>query len=151
MSIKQRISDDMKDAMKAKAQAKLDALRLIKAALMQKEIAAGAGKELTAAEEVSVLQTLVKQRKDSIEQYAKAGRQDLANQEASELAVVESYLPAAPADAEIADAIEAALKETGAAGPKDMGKVMKALKDRFAGRPVDGGALSARVKARLGS
>lgn len=150
MGMKQRIADDMKAAMKAKEQARLDALRMIKAALMAKEVATGTFKELTEAEEIAVLQTLVKQRRDSIEQYAKAGRADLAAKEEADLKVAEAYLPAAPSDAETAAAIEAAVAETGAAGPKDMGKVMKALKDKLAGKAVDGGALSAKVKARLG-
>ncbi|MCC6737540.1 MAG: GatB/YqeY domain-containing protein [Planctomycetia bacterium] len=150
MGMKQRIADDMKAAMKAKEQARLDALRMIKAALMAKEVATGAFKELTEAEEIAVVQTLVKQRRDSIEQYARAGRADLASKEEADLKIAEAYLPAAPSDAEVAAAIEAAVAETGAAGPKDMGKVMKALKDKLAGKTVDGGALSAKVKARLG-
>lgn len=150
MSFKQKISDDMKDAMKAKDQMRLDALRLIKAALMNKEVATGVHKELTEAEEIAVLQALVKQRKDSIDQYTKAGRADLAEKEAAEMRIAEKYLPAAPPDAEIAAAVEAAVAETGASGPKDMGKVMKAVKEKFAGRAVDGGMLSAKVKARLG-
>ncbi len=151
MGMKQKIADDMKDAMKAKDQPRLEALRMIKAALMAKEVATGAFKELTEAEEVAVLQALVKQRRDSIDQYTKAGRADLADKEAADLKVAEKYLPAGPTDAEMAAAIDAAVAETGAAGPKDMGKVMKALKDKFAGKAVDGGALSARVKARLGN
>ncbi|MCE9584788.1 MAG: GatB/YqeY domain-containing protein [Planctomycetes bacterium] len=150
MSFKQKISDDMKDAMKSKDQARLDTLRLIKAALMNKEVATGVHKELTEAEEVSVLQSLVKQRKDSIDQYTKGGRADLAEKEAAELRIAEKYLPATVPDGEIAAAIEAAMAETGAAGAKDMGKVMKAVKEKLAGRTVDGGALSAKVKARLG-
>jgi uncharacterized protein YqeY len=150
MGLTQKIAEDMKIAMKAKEQPRLDALRLIKAALMHKEVATGVHKELTEAEEIAVVQALVKQRKDSIEQFTKAGRQDLAAKEASELKIAEAYLPAAPPDAEIAAAIEAAVAETGAAGPKDMGKVMKAVKEKFAGKAVDGGALSAKVKARLG-
>lgn len=150
MGMKQKIADDMKDAMKAKDQPRLEALRMIKAALMAKEVATGAFKELTEGEELAVLQALVKQRRDSIDQYTKAGRMDLADKEAADLKVSEKYLPAAPTDAEMAAAIDAAVTETAAAGPKDMGKVMKALKDKFAGKAVDGGVLSARVKARLG-
>lgn len=150
MGMKQKIADDMKDAMKAKDQPRLEALRMIKAALMAKEVATGAFKELTEAEEVAVLQALVKQRRDSIDQYTKAGRADLADKELADLKISEKYLPAGPTDAEMAAAIDAAVTETAAAGPKDMGKVMKALKDKFAGKAVDGGALSARVKARLG-
>lgn len=150
MGLKQRIADDMKAAMKAKEQVRLEALRMIKAALMAKEVATGTFRELAEAEEIGVLQTLVKQRRDSIDQYAKAGRADLAAKEEADLKVAEAYLPAAPSEAETAAAIEAAVAETGAAGPKDMGKVMKALKDKLAGKAVDGGALSAKVKARLG-
>lgn len=150
MGIKQKVTDDMKEAMKAKDQFRLDALRMVKAAIMNKEVSGDAARGLSEAEEIAVLQSLVKQRRDSIEQYTKAGRQDLADKEAGELKILETYLPAAPAEAEIAAAIEAAVTETGAAGPKDMGKVMKALKEKFAGKSVDGGALSTKVKARLG-
>ena len=150
MGMAQRIGEEMKLAMKAKDQVRLDALRLIKAALMHKEVATGVHKELTEAEEIAVVQSLVKQRKDSIEQFTKAARLDLAANEAAELKIAEAYLPAGPSEAEIGAAIEAAVTETGAAGPKDMGKVMKALKDKFAGKAVDGGTLSGKVKARLG-
>ncbi|MEK7465929.1 MAG: GatB/YqeY domain-containing protein [Planctomycetota bacterium] len=150
MGLTQKIADEMKVAMKAKDQSRLDALRLIKAALMHKEVASGVHKELTEAEEISVVQALVKQRKDSIEQFTKGGRPELAAKEAAELKIAEAFLPAGPSDTELSAAIEAAVTETSATGPKDMGKVMKALKDKFAGKAVDGGALSAKVKARLG-
>ena len=150
MGIKQRIVDDMKEAMKAKDQFRLDALRMVKAAIMNKEVAGESARELTEAECTATLQSLVKQRKDSIEQYGKAGRKDLADKEAGELKIIEGYLPAAPTEEEIGAAIEAAVKETGAAGPKDMGKVMKALKEKFAGKAVDGSVLSGKVKAKLG-
>ena len=150
MTLKDRISAAMKEAMKAKEQPRLEALRLVKAALMNKEVATGVHVELTEAEGIAVLQGLVKQRRDSIEQYGKAGRADLAAKEATELKVVEEFLPAGASEAEIGAAIEEAMKETGAAGPKDMGKVMKAVKDKLAGKPYDGGAVSGRVKARLG-
>jgi uncharacterized protein len=150
MGLTQKIAEDMKAAMKAKDQPRLDALRLVKAALMHKEVATGVHKDLTEAEEIAVVQALVKQRKDSIDQFTKAGRQDLAAKEQSELQIAEAYLPAAPPDSEIDAAIAAAITETGAAGPKDMGKVMKAVKEKFAGKAVDGGSLSAKVKARLG-
>ena len=150
MGLTQKIAEEMKVAMKARNQERLDALRLVKAALMHKEVATGVHKELTEADEIAVVQSLVKQRRDSIEQYTKAGRQDLADKEAAELKIAEAFLPAGPSDAEVGAAIEAAVTETAAAGPKDMGKVMKALKDKFAGKAVDGGALSSKVKARLG-
>jgi uncharacterized protein YqeY len=106
-------------------------------------------KELEDAQVVQVLLTLIKQRKDSVEQFTKGGRLDLADKEAAEIKVIEQYLPAAVTDEEIAAIVEAVMAETGAASVKDMGKVMKACMARFSGRPVDGSKVSELVKSRL--
>ncbi|NUN49774.1 MAG: GatB/YqeY domain-containing protein [Candidatus Brocadiae bacterium] len=150
MGIKQNVMDGMKAAMKAHDQFRLDALRMLKAAIMQKEVATGAQRDLSEEETMAVVQSLAKQRRDSADQYVKAGRQDLADLELRELKIAEEFLPAAASEAEIAAAVDAAVAATGASGPKDMGKVMKAVKELLAGKPADGAALSARVKARLG-
>jgi uncharacterized protein YqeY len=135
-------------SMKAKDEARLSALRMIKAALKKHEI--DSMKPLDEPTEVQVLSTLVKQRRDSIDMYRQGNRPELADKEAAELQVVESFLPAAPSDEEIAAAIDAAVTETGASAPKDMGKVMKAAQAKLAGKRVDGKALSEKVRARLG-
>jgi len=144
--LKARITEDMKAAMRAKDAPRLSAIRLILAAVKQREV--DERKELTDADIVAVLDKMGKQRRDSIAQYDAAGRQDLADAERFELNLLQEYMPKALSDAEIEQAVEAALAESGAAGPQDMGKVMSLLKPRLAGR-ADMTAVSQRVKSRL--
>lgn len=144
--LKARITEDMKSAMRAKDAPRLSAIRLILAAVKQREV--DERKELTDADIVAVLDKMGKQRRDSIAQYDAAGRQDLADAERFELNLLQEYMPKALSDAEIEQAVEAALAESGAAGPQDMGKVMGLLKPRLAGR-ADMTAVSQRVKSRL--
>lgn len=147
MTIVERIDQDLTEAMKARAAARLSALRMIKTALTlrQTEVRGPLGDE----DAVRVLHTLVKQRRDAAEQYRAAGREDLARKEEAEALVVQAYLPAAATAEDLARAVEAALAETGATSPKDMGAVMKAARVRLQGRTVDGKALADLVKARL--
>lgn len=147
MSLLDRIQKDMVDAMKARETVRLDAIRMIKSALKKHEI--DSMKPLDEPTEMQVLNTLVKQRRDSIEMFRKGNREELAQKEETELKIVESYLPAAPTDEEIDAAIAGALAETGATQAKQMGLVMKAAQTRLAGKRVDGKALSEKVKARL--
>jgi uncharacterized protein YqeY len=146
MSLKQRLTDDMKTAMKAGEKDRLAAIRLINAAIKQKEVDERV--EMDDARVLAVLEKMVKQRKDSIEQYDKAGRDDLAAIERAELAIIGQYLPEKMGEAEIKAAIEAAIAETGAAGPADMGKLMGVLKPRLAGQ-ADMGEVSKLIKQRL--
>jgi len=137
----------MTAAMKAKDADKLSTLRMVKANLMNRQIEKGG--ELTDDEVLKALQSLVKQRRDSIESYESAGRAELAAREAAEIAHIEIYLPQAATADEIAAAVDAAAAETGATSIKDMGTVMKAAMARLAGRSADGRAVSDAVKARL--
>jgi hypothetical protein len=146
--LKARITEDMKAAMRAKDAPRLSAIRLILAAVKQREV--DERKDLTDADIVAVLDKMGKQRRDSIAQYDAAGRQDLADAERFELNLLQEYMPKALSDAEVEEAVDAALAESGAAGPQDMGKVMGLLKPRLAGR-ADMTAVSQRVKARLAS
>lgn len=146
MSLKQRLTDDMKTAMKAGEKDRLAAIRLINAAIKQKEVDERV--EMDDARVIAVLEKMVKQRKDSIEQYDKAGRDDLAAIERAELAIIGQYLPEKMGEAEIKAAIEAAIAETGASGPADMGKLMGVLKPRLAGQ-ADMGEVSKLIKQRL--
>ncbi len=148
MPLIERIQKDMVAAMKAKNQERLNAIRLIKAALKMQEV--DSGKPLDEATELKVLAGLVKQRKDSIEMYRKGGREELAAKEEGELAVVESYMPAKATVADIEAAVEAAVVETGASSMSQMGQVMRAARENLAGKTIDGRALSDKVKARLG-
>ena len=148
MSLKQRITDDMTAAMKAKDAPRLSTLRMVKAAMMNRQIERGA--EPTDEETTKLLQSLVKQRRDSVEQYERGGRRDLADKERAEIAVIEEYLPRAATREEIERAVEEAIKETGAASMKEMGAVMKAAQARLAGRNADGRTVSEFVKAKLG-
>ncbi len=148
MSLKERITQDMTAAMKAKEAGRLSTLRMVKAAVQNREIEKGG--ELSEEELTKALQSLVKQRRDSVEQYEKAGREDLAAKERAEIAVIEEYLPRAATREEIERAVEEAIRETGAASMKEMGAVMKAALARLAGRAADGRALSEIVKSRLG-
>jgi len=134
-------------AMKAKEAERLSVLRMMKAAVRNREI--DSRQELDDAQAIQVFLSLIKQRKDSIEQFTKGGRLDLANKETAEIKVIEEYLPSAVTDEEITSAVDAVIAETGASSIKDMGKVMKACMMRFTGRPVDGGKVSELVKSRL--
>ena len=146
MSLKERITEDMKAAMRAKEAQKLTAIRMLLAAMKQKEVDERV--VLTDADVLAIVEKLIKQRRDSIAQYQAAGRQDLVDGETFELGLLQGYLPQQLSEAEIAQAIDAAIGETGAAGAKDMGKVMGLLKGRLAGR-ADIGKVSGLVKARL--
>ena len=146
MSLKQRLTDDMKAAMKSGDKDTLGVIRLINAAIKQREVDERI--EITDAVVLAVLEKMVKQRKDSITQYEAAAREDLAAVERYELGVIEAYLPAKLGEAEILAAIDAAISETGATGPADMGKLMGVLKPKLAGQ-ADMGQVSALVKQRL--
>lgn len=144
-----RITTDIANAMRGKEAIALSTLRMLKAALMNKEVERG--RDLDDAESVQVVAALVKQRRDAIEQFKAGGRQDLVDKETAEIAVLERYLPPAASDADIDAAIGAALTETGATSAKDMGRVMKAVMARLAGLSVDGRKVSDAVKKRLSS
>ena len=147
MSLENSLGADIVTAMKAKDQTKLTALRMLKTALTNKSIEKG--RALEGAEELQVVSMLVKQRRDSIEQFTKGGRTDLADKEQAEIAILNAYLPASASDDEIAAAVAAAIAETGATSAKDMGKVMKATMAGLAGKTVDGKKVSETVKAKL--
>ena len=146
MALKDRITEDMKDAMRAKDSARLLTIRGLLAALKQREVDERI--ELDDAAVIAIVDKLVKQRKDSIQQFTAGGRQDLVDKEAAELKVLESYLPARLGADEIAAGVATIVAETGAKGPADMGKVMAAAKARFAGS-ADMSQVSAAVKAAL--
>ncbi len=146
MSLKTRISDDMKAAMRAKESERLATIRLLQAAIKQKEVDERI--ELSDEQVLAVIDKMVKQRKDSITQFEAGGRQDLADIEKAELVVLSAYMPAALSDAEVQAEVAAAVAAVGAAGPQDMGKVMGVLKPKLAGR-ADMTAVSAMVKAAL--
>lgn len=147
MKIRDRINVDLIAAMKAKDPARLSVLRLMKAAVKNREVDLGA--ELDDAQAIQVLSTLIKQRRDSIEQFRKGGREDLAEREAAEIPVIEEYLPPAVSDEEIANVINEVLRESGASAAKDIGPVMKLCMARFAGKLVDGRKVNSLVRARL--
>jgi uncharacterized protein YqeY len=147
MALLDRIQTDMVAAMRAKEEIRLNAIRLIKAALKKHEI--DSMKPLDEATELQVLGTLVKQRREAADMFRKGGRTELADKEEAELKLVESYMPAAPADQEIDDAITAAMAETGITSAKQMGVVMKAVQAKLTGKRVDGKALSEKVRSRL--
>lgn len=147
MSLKERITEDMKAAMRARDAARLSAVRLLLAALKQKEVDERI--ELSDADVLGVIEKMVKQRRESIAQYEKAARADLAAQEQFEIGVLQAYLPQRMDAAEVEQAVAAAVAESGAAGVKDMGKVMALLKVRLAGK-ADLGQVSALVRAKLG-
>ena len=146
MTLKARITDDMKIAMKARDADRLATIRLLLAAMKQKEVDERV--ELSDADIIAVIDKMLKQRRDSVSQYDAANRQDLADRERAEMAVLSGYLPQALTDAEIDALIDAAVVSTGAAGMQGMGKVMGVLKGQMAGR-ADMAAVSARIKARL--
>lgn len=147
MALLDRIQTDMVAAMRAKAEDKLNALRMIKTALKKQEV--DSMKALDEGTELQVLSTLIKQRRESAEMFRKGGRAELAEKEESELKLIESYMPAPPNDTEVDDAISAAIAETGISSVKQMGVVMKAAQAKLAGKRVDGKALSDKVRARL--
>jgi hypothetical protein len=149
MTLVATITLDIADAMRQRDQASLAPLRMLKAALMNREIEKG--RALDEAESIAVVHQLVKQRRDSIDQFRAGGRADLADKEQAEVTFLERYLPPAADPAAIATAIEAAVSESGATSVKDMGKVMKLVTAALAGQTVDGRALAEAVKARLAS
>ena len=148
MSLNEQIAADMTAAMKAKDAPRLSALRMLKAAVMNKGVEKG--RDLEDAEVLQVVASLVKQRRDSIEQFGKAGRTDLVNKETSEMAILEHYLPPAVSVEEIEAAVAAAIAETGATSAKDMGKVMKAVMPKLAGKNADGKVVNDAVRRTLG-
>jgi len=143
----ERIQSELTAAMKEKDELRLSVLRMVKSALKNKEIEKM--RPLEDMESLQVLQTLVKQRHESVEQFTKGGRKDLADKEKKEITIIEEYLPAAPSDAEIHHAVEAAIAEAGADSLKQMGAVIKAARARLEGKSVDGKQLSDRVRERL--
>jgi uncharacterized protein YqeY len=149
MSLKDKITADITAAMKAKDAERLSVLRMAKAALMNEQNKKGADYELSDEETVRTLQSIVKQRKDSIAQYENAGRVELAEKEKSELLVLEVYLPQAASVEEIEKAVAEAISETGASSIKEMGAVMKAAQAKLAGKSADGKLISEAVKAKL--
>ena len=146
MSLKERITDDMKTAMRAKDSERLGTIRLLQSAMKQKEVDERI--ELDDAAIVAIVDKMIKQRKDSIAAFEQAARPDLVDKEKAELAVLSAYLPERLSAQELTDAVQAIVKELGASGPGDMGKVMGAVKTRLAGK-ADMGAVSAAVKAAL--
>jgi uncharacterized protein len=147
MTVQEKIQGQMTDSMRAKDQLRLSVLRMMKSAIKHKEIEKM--KPLDESEALSVLSTLVKQRKDSVEQFRKGGREELAQKEEAEIKIIEEYLPAAASEDDIRKAVEEAVQETGAASIKDMGKVMKAVLARLAGKSADGSRVSQMVKEKL--
>jgi len=148
MSLIEALNKTMAEAMKSRDQARLSSLRLLKAALMNREVERG--RALNEVEERQVVTALVKQRKESIDQFAKAGRQDLVTKEAADLAVLETYLPPAISTEDLERVVGEVIAEAGAASPKDLGKVMKGVMSRLAGATVDGKLVNEIVRRRLG-
>jgi uncharacterized protein YqeY len=146
MSLRDQINDDLKAAMRSGETVRRDTIRLLTAALKQREV--DERKTLTDGDVLVVIEKMIKQRRDSISQFEQGGRQDLADKEKQELTLLQTYMPQAMGEDELAAAIAAAVSESGAAGPADMGKVMAVLKPKLAGR-ADMGKVSAAVKARL--
>ena len=147
MAFIDRISEDLTAAMRAKDTTRLSTLRMAKAALMNREVERG--RALDDTESLQVISSLIKQRRDSVEQFRNGGREDLAVKEEAEIAVLDTYLPPPIGEAEIEAAVEAAIAETGASSARDMGKVMKAVMARFPGAPLDGKVVSDLVRKRL--
>ena len=147
MSLKQQIISDLTASMKAQDAARTSTLRMVKAGVMNREIEKGG--ELNDEELAKLLRSMVKQRKDSVEQYEKGARQELADKEKAEIEVIEAYLPQGASQEEIEQAVSAAIAETGASSMKDMGKVMKAAQVQLAGKNADGRTLSEIVKSKL--
>jgi uncharacterized protein YqeY len=149
MPLNDQVGADIAAAMKARDSSRLSALRMLKAAIMNKGVEKG--RDLEDAEVLQVIASLVKQRRDSIEQFAKAGRTDLVEKETGELAVLQAYLPPSASPEEISAAVAEAIAETGASSPKDMGKVMKAVMPKLAGKNADGKAVNEAVRRTLGA
>lgn len=147
MSLHERLSEDLKEAMRAKDQLRMDTIRLIKAAILNKELELK--KSLDDTELTRVMSALVKQRKEAVEQYQKANRADLASKELKEIAIIESYVPKGPSPDELVLLVEATIQEVGASSMKEMGTVMKAVMAKLMGRPVDGKLINDLVRARL--
>lgn len=147
MSLKDKITADMTAAMKAKDASRTSTLRMVKAAIMHREKEGGG--DLTDDDVLKLLRSQLKQRRDSVEQYQKAGRQELVAKETAEIGIIEAYLPQAASEAEIEQAVTEAISETGAASMKDMGAVMKAVMPKLAGKNADGRAVSEMVKEKL--
>lgn len=147
MSLQDRLAEDLKQAMKAKDQLRIDVIRMIKAALLNKEVELR--KELDDAETSRVMALLVKQRREAAEQYQKANRDDLAKKELKEISIIEGYLPRPLSQEEITNLILSVIHEIGATSQKDMGNVMKVVMSRLAGQPVDGKQISELVRAKL--
>lgn len=149
MTIVEKVERDLVAAMKARAELRLSVLRMMKTALKLKQVELT--RPLEDSEALAILRTLLKQRHESAEQFRKGGREELAVKEEAEIKIVEEYLPAAASDEEIAAAVSAAIAETGAAGAKDLGKVMKAAMAKLAGRNVDGKRVNERARALIGA
>jgi uncharacterized protein len=149
MSLSEKVNADITTAMKSKDQTRLSALRMLKAAITNKGVEKA--RNLEDAEVLQVVASLVKQRRDSIEQFSKAGRTDLVDKETGEIAVLEAYLPPSASADEIEAAVAAAISETAAASPKDIGKVMKAVMPKLAGKTADGRAVNEAVRRKLGA
>jgi uncharacterized protein YqeY len=147
MTLQEKFQSHLADAMRSKDQLRLSVLRMMKSAVKNKEV--DKMKALEEGEVLAVLNTMVKQRKDSVEQFRKGGREELAQKEEAEIKIIEEYLPAAASDEDIQRAVEEAIQETGAASMKDMGKVMKATMARLAGKSADGSRVSQLVKEKL--
>ncbi len=147
MSLHDRLTEDLKLAMKARDQLRMDVIRMIKAAVLNKEVELK--KDLDDAEMSRIMTTMIKQRKESVEQYEKGQRAELAAKERQEISIIETYLPKALSAEELAQAVDAVIRETGATSAKDMGLVMKAVMARLAGQPVDGKSVSDLVRSKL--
>jgi uncharacterized protein YqeY len=147
MSLRDRLSEDLKLAMKSRDQLRMDVIRMIKAAILNKEVELR--KDLDDAEMSKIMATLIKQRRESVEQFEKAQRMELAEKERKEITIIETYLPKALSPEELEQIVASALAETGARSLKDMGAVMKAVMARLAGQAVDGKQVSDLVKAKL--
>jgi uncharacterized protein len=147
MALLERLQTEMVTAMKAKDEARLGTLRMMKTALKKHEV--DSMKPLDEPTEMQILSMLIKQRREAADMFRKGGREELATKEESELAMIETYLPAAPSEEELDRAVSEAIAESGATSPKDMGKVMKAAQAKLAGKRIDGKVLSERVKSRL--
>jgi uncharacterized protein len=147
MSLRDRLSEDLKLAMKARDQLRMDVIRMIKAAVLNKEVEMK--KDLDDAEMSRIMTTMIKQRKESVEQYEKGQRAELAAKERQEISIIESYLPKALSAEELRHIVDGVIRETGAASAKDMGAVMKAVMTKLAGQPVDGRQVSDLVRSKL--
>jgi len=147
MSLRDRLADDLKQAMKSRDQLRMDVIRMIKAAVLNKEVELK--KDLDDAEMSRVMTTMIKQRKESVEQFEKGNRAELAAKERREIAIIEAYLPQALSPDQLVGVVEAVIRDVGATSVKDMGTVMKVVMARLAGQPVDGKQVSDLVRSKL--